>query len=133
MKIHKLRFKDQEAYKSFLTEDHRIVAIATVAETGLIPYPTVFDMDGNPKPVTFREGYHVDVMTTEVIQEWKEFTVTGEHGWYHSFGYGEVAKEGDFVLKPNDSWLKADIQAYLTANGIEWTTSMTKAQLLELL
>jgi hypothetical protein len=30
------------------------------------------------------------------------------------------------------TWLKADIQAYLTANGIEWTTSMTKAQLLEL-
>jgi hypothetical protein len=37
------------------------------------------------------------------------------------------------VIVPTDSWLKADIQAYLTAKGIEWTTSMTKAQLLELI
>jgi formate-dependent nitrite reductase cytochrome c552 subunit len=37
------------------------------------------------------------------------------------------------VQIPADSWLKADIQAYLTANGIDWTTSMTKAQLLELI
>jgi hypothetical protein len=103
MKIHKLRFKDQSAYEAFIgnyvteeTKDARIVAISIVGETGLIPNPTEYDEEGNPLPVTFIDAFHVDVMTTEVIQEWKEFTVTGEHHWYHSFGYGEVVKSEDF-------------------------------------
>jgi hypothetical protein len=96
MKIHKLRFKDQSSYESFITEDERIVAISIVGETGLIPNPTEFDEEGNLLPVTFIDGFHVDIMTTEVIQEWKEFTVTGDHHWYHSFGYGEVVKAEDF-------------------------------------
>jgi len=94
--IHKLRFKDQSAYESFITEDERIVAISIVGETGLIPNPTEYDEEGNPLPVTFIDAFHVDVMTTEVIQGWKEFTVTGEHHWYHSFGYGEVITAEDF-------------------------------------
>jgi hypothetical protein len=96
MKIHKLRFQNKAAYESFIIEDERIVAISIVAETGLIPNPTEYDEEGNPLPVTFIDAFHVDVMTTEVIQEWKEFTVTGEHHWYHSFGYGEVVKAEDF-------------------------------------
>jgi len=94
--IHKLKFQNKAVYESFITEDARIVAISIVGETGLIPYPIEYDEEGNPLPVTFRDGFAVDIMTTEVIQEWKEFTVTGEHHWYHSFGYGEVVKAGDF-------------------------------------
>jgi hypothetical protein len=97
MKIHKLRFKDKAAYESFITEDARIVAISIVAETGLIPNPTEYDEEGNPLPVTFRDGFHVDVMTTEVIQEWKDYTVTGSNQWYHAFGYGETVTAEDFV------------------------------------
>jgi len=134
MKVHKLRFASRADFDAanITTTLPYVRAISIVGETGLIHNPTEYDEEGNPLPVTFIDGFHVDIMTTEVIQEWKEFTVTGEHHWYHSFGYGEVVKEEDFILKPTDSWLKADIQAYLTANGIEWTTSMTKAQLLEL-
>jgi len=105
MKIHKLRLDNRAAYEAFIAPylnedgaivDERIKAISIVGETGLIPYPTEFDEEGNPLPLTFRDGFHVDVMTTEVIQEWKDYTVTGEHHWYHSFGYGEVVKEEDF-------------------------------------
>ena len=32
---------------------------------------------------------------------------------------------------PDDSWLKADIQDWLTFNGIKWSASDTKSQLLE--
>lgn len=32
---------------------------------------------------------------------------------------------------PDDSWLKADIQDWLTINGIEWPATDTKSQLLE--
>jgi hypothetical protein len=106
MKVHKLKFKDKAEFQEFIDTydmsselmktDDRIVAISIVAETGLIPNPTEYDEEGNPLPVTFIDAFHVDVMTTEVIQEWKEFTVTGEHHWYHSFGYGEVVTEQDF-------------------------------------
>lgn len=98
-KIHKLRFTDRSAFESLMqahTDDARIVAVAVVGETGLIPYPLEFDDEGNPLPVTFREGYHVDVMTTGVIQEWKPYTVTGAHELAHSFGYGEVVTAEDF-------------------------------------
>ena len=104
--IHKLRFKDKAEFQEFIDTydmsselmktDDRIVAIAIVAETGLIPYPTEYDEEGNTLPVTFIDGFHVDVMTTEVIQEWKDYTVTGTHDWYHGFGYGEVVTEQDF-------------------------------------
>jgi hypothetical protein len=65
-----------------------------------------------------------------------------QDGFYYMPALPELVEAGLFdnvqlfdsipVITPTDSWLKADIQAYLTANGIEWTTSMTKAQLLEL-
>lgn len=121
MKIHKLRitkkrmidtitnedgttfeneyYLDESHVLELLIQNHKdkIVAIAIVGETGLIPFPTEYDEEGNPLPVTFREGYHVDVMTTEVIQEWKPYTVTGEHEWAHSFGYGEVVTAEEFV------------------------------------
>jgi hypothetical protein len=97
MKIHKLKFTDQSAYESFITEDERIVAVSIVAETGLIPYPTEYDEEGNPLPVQFRDGFHVDVMTTEVIQEWKDYTITGSSHWYHAFGYGDTVTAEDFV------------------------------------
>jgi hypothetical protein len=95
--IHKLRFQNKAAYESFITEDARIVAISIVGETGLIPNPTEYDEEGNPLPVTFRDGFHVDIMTTEVIQEWKDYTITGSNQWYHSFGYGDTVTAEDFV------------------------------------
>ncbi len=131
MKIHKLKFPSRADFEAFITDDPCIRAIAIVAETGLIPYPTEFDEDGNALPVTFREGFHVDVMTTEVIQEWKQQTVTGAHEWYHGFGRGETVTAEDFETElPNDTWTKSEIQTYLTNNGIEWKQSWSKAQLL---
>ena len=96
MKIHKLKFTDRSAFESLDPTDKRIVAVAIVGETGLIPLPTEFDEEGNPLPVQFRGGFHVDVLTTEVIQEWKDFTITGIENPYHSFGIGEVITQDDF-------------------------------------
>ena len=106
MKIHKLRFTDKEQYLEltkplrlppytttdeegnevdlyidYLKWDSRIKAVAIPFETGIIPN---------------KEGYHVDIMTTEVIQEWKDYTVTGISSPAHRFGMGEVVKEEDF-------------------------------------
>ena len=33
---------------------------------------------------------------------------------------------------PDSSWRKSDIQSWLTAEGIEWDSSMTKSELLEI-
>lgn len=43
-----------------------------------------------------------------------------------------VDEAAPVVDLPTAGWTKADIQAWLTANGIAWATSMTKTQLLEL-
>jgi hypothetical protein len=121
MKIHKLRFTDKEQYLELtkplrmppytttdeegnevdlpidnLKWDSRIKAIAIPFETGIIPNPIQYDEEGNVLAQTFKEGYHVDVMVTEVIQEWKDYTITGEHTWAHNFGMGEVVKAEDF-------------------------------------
>ena len=96
MKIHKLKLADKAAFEFLDLTDKRIVAVAIVGETGLIPLPTEFDEEGNALPVQFRDGFHVDVLTTEVIQEWKDFTVTGIENPYHSFGIGEPITQDDF-------------------------------------
>lgn len=105
MKIHKLKFTYKaawEAIQATFTDDEgvitdaRIHAIAIPFETGIIPNPIQYDEEGNPLAQTFKEGYHVDVMTTEVIQEWKDYTITGEHTWAHNFGMGEVVREEEF-------------------------------------
>lgn len=99
MKIHKLRFTNQaawEALKAAHEEDSRINAIAIPYETGIIPNPIQYDDEGNPLPQTFKEGYHVDVMVTEVIQDWKDYTVTEIESPAHQFGYGEMVKAEDF-------------------------------------
>jgi len=121
MKIHKLKFTDKEQYLTAtkalrlppytgldengdevdlpiesLSWDSRIVATAYPFETGIIPNPIEFDEEGNAIEQTFKEGFHVDVMVTEVIQEWKAYTVTGDHKWAHLFGFGEVVIIEDF-------------------------------------
>jgi|GEM_PF-3737457 len=121
MKIHKLRitkkyftetitnedgsviefeaYYDEEHILENLMRDHKekIVAVAVVNETGLIPLPVKYDEQGEPLPVQYCDGFRVDVMTTEVIQEWKNYTIKAASKWYHSFGYGEVVKAEDFV------------------------------------
>lgn len=88
----KATFTDDEG----VITDARIHAIAIPFETGIIPNPTEYDEQGEPLPQTFKDGYHVDIMTTEVIQEWKPYTVTSSSHWMHSFGGGEVVTDEDF-------------------------------------
>lgn len=100
-KIHKLKFDNKAAWetlKAAHAEDIRILAIAIPFETGIIPNPTEYDEEGNTMEQTFKEGYHVDVMTTEVIPEFLPYTVTGEHTWAHNFGFGEVVTPEEAVI-----------------------------------
>lgn len=106
MKVHKLRFTDKEQYLE-LTKPLRLPPYTTTDEEGNeidLPIDTL-KWDSRIKAVAIpfetgiipdKEGYHVDVMVTEVIQEWKEYIITGEHSWAHQFGMGEVVKEEDF-------------------------------------
>jgi len=72
----------------------------------------------------------VEVLTFDTDQERQDYI--DENGVVV-----EINEEEDLELcsihapeLPNDTWLKAEIQEYLTNNGIEWKSSWTKAQLL---
>jgi hypothetical protein len=100
MKIHKLKFSNEaewQTLKDAYKGDARIKATAYPFETGIIPNPVEFDEEGNALDQTFIEGFHVDVMVTEVIQEWKTYTVIGITHEAHQFGFGEVVTDSDFI------------------------------------
>jgi hypothetical protein len=132
MFVHRCKFPDKATFQAWQKPDD----VVTVVEIGLIEAtPAQFDENDNIiAEATYLEGYHVDIKSHSLIESLKDYIVVPQnprHGVLWAEGCHIVTEE-DFILKPTDSWLKADIQAYLTANGIEWTTSMTKAQLLEL-
>ena len=78
------------------------------------------------------EGFHVDICTkslndelTAILNDYIVTTSNPANTW----------SGGCAIVKPtpNIDWLKANIQSWLTDNSIEWTTSMTKDELLELI
>jgi len=102
----------------------------TINEVGNVPIPLEYDEDG--KPLTeqlYHDDWAVDVSTPVLIPELNGYILKDvPDQFYNSFTGLRVIVEP----QPDESWLKAEIQAWLDEKGIEWTTSMTKAELLEL-
>ncbi len=101
----------------------------TIIELEYTPKKPIYDEDGNiTNPDAKNLDYSVDVYG--VIDKIKEnFVINNPANWYNVIS-GVDAEVVQPI--PTDSWLKANIQAYLTAQGVEWTTSMLKAELLAL-
>lgn len=120
-----------------------------------------FEITKQIEPIRFAqfptlEDYNV---INRAIAAWKDEQTQGEYSRTHTeyeytpepeqvdgYYYMEVKPElahlfeGVTVLDaipkpqpPDSTWLKADIQNWLTQNSIEWNSSMTKTQLLSLL
>jgi hypothetical protein len=143
MYIYKLSLQDKEQWDgvktSFLTpdEDGNLPTGSTytnngmaIREIGHVPYDAVVDEEGNV--ITeggLHEDYAVDILTSAEIPQVEQYIISSKDSYYHCFS-GVSAEVVQPI--PTDSWLKANIQAYLTAQGVEWTTSMLKAELLAL-
>ncbi len=139
--IYKLSFTDKAQWDgvkaSFLDADDIIPNKSTytvqgmdIREVGHVPIPATYDEEGNVlTEVSQHDDFAVDILTTEEIPEVESYIIGAKGSYYHGF----MGVNAEIVQpKPSDSWLKLDIQGFLTAQGIEWTTSMTKAQLLVL-
>jgi hypothetical protein len=129
--IYQLKFPSQAEWEQFKEQLTDNPAIITIVELGTLSEGGTYDNEGNvvEEPVIY-EGYHVDIKTSELLPIPNEF-ITAPTNPKH----GERWKAGCVVVQPapeppNDTWLKAEIQTYLTNNGIEWKQSWTKAQLL---
>ena len=104
---------------------------ATINEVGNVPIPLEYDEEtGNPlTEQLYHDDWAVDVSTPVLIPELNGYILKDvPDQCYNSWTGLRVIVEP----QPDESWLKAEIQAWLDEKGIEWTTSMTKAELLEL-
>ncbi len=144
MKLYKLSFENKAQWDgvkaSFLDADENgnyptksIYSIQgmTIREVGHVPIDATYDEEGNElTPPSQHDDWAVDILTTEEISEVESYIIGAKANYYHGF----MGVNAEIVQpKPSDSWLKLDIQGFLTAQGVEWTTSMTKAQLLNLI
>ena len=103
----------------------------TINEVGNVPIPLEYDEETG-EPLTeqlYHDDWAVDVSTPVLIPELGKYILKEfPDQFYNSFTRLRVILDP----QPDESWLKAEIQAWLDQKGIEWTTSMTKAELLEL-
>jgi hypothetical protein len=110
------RFAQFNSIEAYNAVNLAIVAFKDAASGGEYTRTgTIYEYEPNPEP---QDGFYYMPALPELV----------EAGIFNNVQLFDSIP----IIMPTDSWLKADIQAYLTANGIEWTTSMTKAQLLEL-
>ena len=105
--------------------------VITINEVGNVPIPLEYDEETG-EPLTeqlYHDDWAVDVSTPVLIPELNGYILKDHPDqFYNSFTGLRVIVEP----QPDESWLKAEIQAWLDDQGVEWTTSMTKAELLGL-
>lgn len=146
MKLYRLNFNSEEQWeeiRNFLDKDesgnipiNKGVYSATyngqsveIFCNGFKTIPATFDEDGNElTPVTLGENYEVDVVSS-IKLPLNEFIVKNQpSNWHNNFA-------GEFEIIetiPTMSWLKTEIQDWLDYKGINYSSSDTKSELLEL-
>ena len=140
-KIYKLSFEDKDEWVSTRSviyeepEDGFPVSSTytlngdTIREVGNVPYPATYDEDGEElTPAGNHDDFAVDILT-ENTYDLNQYLVVGNSRWYHSFSGLQVP-----IVEaiPDSSWTVAEIKNWLDANGISYTSSMLKADLLAL-
>jgi hypothetical protein len=111
------RFAQFNSIEAYNAVNLAIVAFKDVASGGEYTRTgTIYEYEPNPEPQD--EFYYMPALPELV-----------EAGIFNNVQLFDSIP----IITPTNSWFKADIQAYLTAKGIEFTNSMTKAQLLELI
>lgn len=95
-----------------------------------LSYPPTYDEEGE---MIEEDGLYpdwaVDLISEDYIPELDKYLLKPRDSYKHNISGGSYEV---VIAKPNDSWLKADIQKWLTDNSIEWTTPMLKVELLSL-
>ena len=141
MKIYKLSFEDKDEWVStrsviyeepedgFPVNSTYTLNGDTIREVGNVPYPATYNEDGE---IVTEAGYYddfaVDILT-ENTYDLNQYLVVGNSSWYHSFAGLQV-----LIVEaiPDSSWTVVEIKNWLDANGISYTSSMLKADLLAL-
>ena len=142
MKLYKLSFTDKAQWDNVKTsilladEDGNIPNGTytnngmTVVEVGYVPIPATYDEDGEElTEATFNEDYAVDILTEKTLDLGQYIVKYHPENWYHGFSGVDIIP---VIPTPDDSWLKADIKLWLDSYGIDYPSTATKAQLLEL-
>ena len=106
--IHKLKFNTilnedgREITQEFITDLLAKFDIKTIVHIGTITKPATFDEEGNElTPATVIEGWHVDVLSNEIIEELREYCLEkAPNNPVH--GYGWADRPASLVLKEGE-------------------------------
>lgn len=143
MKLYKLSFTNKAEWDSVKTsilipsEDGNYPSGTytnnnmTVVEVGNVPIDATYSEDGEVlTEASFNTDWAVDILSEKVVDVGDYIVRSTPDNWRNSFyGVNDVPE----VALPSTSWLKAEIQSWLTDNGIEYNNTMTKSELLNLI
>lgn len=99
--IHKLKLATKEHSDSILTDEIRSKCM-TIVEIGVIIKPSTFDETGTQlTPDTVVEGWHVDVLAKEIIEELREYCLDhAPANPKHGYGWGYTRDNLGNVIAP---------------------------------
>ena len=142
MKLYKLSFTDKAQWDNVKTsilladEDGNIPNGTytnngmTVVEVGHVPIPATYNEEGNElTEATFNEDFSVDILTEKTLDLGQYIVKCHPEKWHHGFSGVDIIP---VIPTPDVSWLKADIKLWLDSYDIDYPSTATKAQLLEL-
>jgi len=140
--IYKLSYKDRatwlanrdeaftEPEEGFPEKSTYTLEGATIVEIGHIPIPATFDEEGELlTEAGLQPDYAVDICSLKVIEEVIPYSLPKRKAKY---AHGFTNNHPVVVSTPTDKWLVDDIKIWLSNNGIEYDSSMLKAELLNL-
>ena len=107
----------------------------TIREVGHVPIDATYDDEGNElTPPSQHDDFSVDILTKKTYANLNDYIISDKKWWHNISGVViPLVEKVEVIETPTLDWLKADIQAWLTDQGIEWSSSMTKAELLNLI
>ena len=132
--IYKLSFINEEEYLAVydtLLVDEVLPKGVTMFIKQHLSYPAVLDELG--EVVTeggLYDDFAVDCYSPIVLPQLNDYIMLPKTTYRHNIC--GISNDTIVVAIPNIDWLKADIQCWLTANDIDWTTSLNKSELLAL-
>jgi len=138
-KLYKLSFDSKEQWEAFrdanlLEEENGIKSVILGAHLQYFNPNVMNPETGEEGAWDTRTDYAVDVLTEADYDGsvFEPYLITEKE----KYSMIIPNNDADIVVStdtPDMSWLKADIQSYLDAEGIVYTASMTKQELIDLI